>query len=83
MKFNTETFHFFKHSCSADTDLFPHVSRVQQGELSATFGAFRTTDLAGGAVAMPFSCTLQVCLGLCPTVSQSFQKTQFSEQNLR
>lgn len=51
--------------CSADVDLFPHITRVRQGELSATFGAFRTTDLNGGSVSMPFSCTLTVCLGAC------------------
>ncbi|XP_052783211.1 uncharacterized protein LOC128219441 [Mya arenaria] len=51
--------------CAADTELFPHMSQVSQGQLSASFGAFRTTSLAGGSVSMPFSCTLQVCLGSC------------------
>jgi len=66
--------------CSADTDLFPHVTRVQQGELSATFGAFRTTDLAGGAVAMPFSCTLQVCLGACPVTTCGDGSTSYGRK---
>ncbi|WAR28627.1 hypothetical protein MAR_014331, partial [Mya arenaria] len=45
--------------CTADN------IEVSQGQLSASFGAFRTTSLAGGSVSMPFSCTLQVCLGSC------------------
>ncbi|XP_053383680.1 uncharacterized protein LOC123535911 [Mercenaria mercenaria] len=52
-------------ACPVDVELFPHISRVSQGLIQAQFGAFRTTSLAGGAVAMPFSCTLQVCLGAC------------------
>ena len=58
-------------SCAADTDLFPHFTHVGQGILSATFGAFRTTDLNGGSVPMTFSCSLQVCLGSCSAVSFS------------
>ncbi|XP_052217916.1 uncharacterized protein LOC127835517 [Dreissena polymorpha] len=60
--------------CPVDVELFPHMQRVSQGRLSASFGAFRTTSLAGGAVAMPFSCTLQVCLGPCaPTTCEDGQ----------
>ncbi|KAH3710042.1 uncharacterized protein LOC127857978 isoform X2 [Dreissena polymorpha] len=56
-------------ACAVDSDLFPHISRIQQGVLQASFGAFRTTNLNGGSVSMPFSCVLQVCLGVCaPTV---------------
>ncbi|XP_045177273.2 uncharacterized protein LOC123537539 [Mercenaria mercenaria] len=53
------------NACPVDIELFPHISRVSQGLIQAQFGAFRTTSLAGGSVAMPFSCTLQVCLGAC------------------
>ncbi|XP_052278484.1 uncharacterized protein LOC127876969 [Dreissena polymorpha] len=64
-----DTIDIITDGCAADTDLFPHMSRISQGTLQATFGAFRTTNLNGGTVGMPFSCTLQVCLGLCtPTV---------------
>lgn len=52
-------------ACAVDTELFPHMGQVSQGILQAAFGAFRTTSLTGGSVAMPFSCTLQVCLGAC------------------
>ena len=66
----------FCFSCAVDTDLFPHMSRVSQGVLQAAFGAFRTTSLAGGSVAMPFSCTLQVCLGSCtPVIFQNDSAT--------
>ncbi|KAH3752847.1 hypothetical protein DPMN_187473 [Dreissena polymorpha] len=58
-------------ACAVDTDLFPHISRIQQGVLQASFGAFRTTNLNGGSVSMPFSCVLQVCLGACAPVGQS------------
>ncbi|CAC5363429.1 unnamed protein product [Mytilus coruscus] len=52
-------------SCPTDTELFPEFSKPAQGYLSATFGAFRTTDLNGGSVPMTFTCSLQVCLRSC------------------
>ncbi|XP_069102022.1 uncharacterized protein [Argopecten irradians] len=51
--------------CAADVDLFPDFSKPQQGYLVSSFGAFRTTDLNGGSVAMTFSCTLTVCANMC------------------
>ncbi|XP_060603786.1 uncharacterized protein LOC132756671 isoform X2 [Ruditapes philippinarum] len=53
------------NACPVDTELFPHINSISQGLIQAQFGAFRTTSLAGGSVSMPFSCTLQVCLGSC------------------
>ncbi|XP_061192813.1 uncharacterized protein LOC133201025 [Saccostrea echinata] len=55
-------------SCAPDTALFPNFAKPLQGYLAATFGAFRTTSLDGGSVAMTFSCTLKVCLGTCSPV---------------
>ncbi|XP_060076171.1 uncharacterized protein LOC132555828 [Ylistrum balloti] len=52
-------------ACAADTDLFPDFTKPAPGYLSNSFGAFRTTDLNGGSVAMTFSCTLTVCQGSC------------------
>ncbi|XP_060602024.1 uncharacterized protein LOC132755223 [Ruditapes philippinarum] len=54
-----------KDFCAADTDLFPNFVHVTQGVVTSTFGAFRTTDLGSGSVEMVFTCTVQVCRGLC------------------
>ncbi|XP_045178100.2 uncharacterized protein LOC123538202 [Mercenaria mercenaria] len=51
--------------CATDTGLFPNFVHVTQGVVTSTFGAFRTTDLGGGFVEMVFTCTVQVCRGLC------------------
>ncbi|XP_069102665.1 uncharacterized protein [Argopecten irradians] len=51
--------------CSTDTELFPNFLHPAQGLLASTFNAFRTTDLNGGIVNMVFSCTLQLCFGVC------------------
>ncbi|KAK3095131.1 hypothetical protein FSP39_010654 [Pinctada imbricata] len=59
------TISVIENSCPTDTELFPAFSKPSQGSILASFGAFRTTDLSGGAVTMTFSCTLQVCLGSC------------------
>ncbi|XP_052097662.1 uncharacterized protein LOC127732620 [Mytilus californianus] len=59
------TIPIIENSCATDTELFPEYAKPAQGYLSATFGAFRTTDLNGGSVPMTFTCSLQVCLGSC------------------
>ncbi|XP_076090280.1 uncharacterized protein LOC143062483 [Mytilus galloprovincialis] len=60
-----------ENTCATDTELFPEFSKPAQGYLSATFGAFRTTDLNGGSVPMTFTCSLQVCLGSCSVTTCS------------
>ncbi|XP_033725957.1 uncharacterized protein LOC117315715 [Pecten maximus] len=59
------TISIIESACAADTDLFPEFTKPAQGYLANSFGAFRTTDLNGGSVAMTFSCTLTVCAGSC------------------
>ncbi|XP_052224310.1 uncharacterized protein LOC127839959 [Dreissena polymorpha] len=51
--------------CATDTDLFPNFSRFKRGYLMSEFGAFRSTNLEGGAIEMNFTCVLQVCKGDC------------------
>ncbi|KAH3802140.1 hypothetical protein DPMN_155811 [Dreissena polymorpha] len=57
-------------SCATDTDLFPNFSRFKRGYLMSEFGAFRSTNLEGGAIEMNFTCVLQVCKGDCEEVIQ-------------
>ncbi|XP_069102023.1 uncharacterized protein [Argopecten irradians] len=69
--------------CAADVDLFPDFAKPQQGYLVSSFGAFRTTDLNGGSVAMTFSCTLTVCANMCSAVcSYSLSRHMFRFQKL-
>ncbi|OWF38694.1 uncharacterized protein LOC110465984 [Mizuhopecten yessoensis] len=65
------TISIVESSCAADTELFPEFTKPTQGYLANTFGAFRTTDLNGGSVAMTFSCTLIVCAGSCSAATCS------------
>ncbi|XP_069102481.1 uncharacterized protein [Argopecten irradians] len=65
------TINIISASCAADTELFPDFTKPAQGYLANNFGAFRTTDLNGGSVAMTFSCTLTVCQGSCAAATCS------------
>ncbi|XP_060076164.1 uncharacterized protein LOC132555821 [Ylistrum balloti] len=62
---SASTIPIVQSACAADTALFPDFTKPAPGYLSNSFGAFRTTDLNGGSVAMTFSCTLTVCQGSC------------------
>lgn len=69
------TIQILHNYCPTENTLFPPFEVQRQGHITATFLAFRSTELGNGAVEMVFSCTMAICRGQCTTTNCNVTET--------